>query len=146
MKNASIHKLVTEWPPQPIKVKGGRGWMWSEPMYRVNVVVMQCPHEHLQAALESIGVKAPAAGETPPAGKVIEHWKDKGCGTYIVWIAPEWKANPDGLNTLVHETMHVTMTALMRRGIQADVDHEEPYCYFAGHIFERCYCCLKGLI
>lgn len=138
--------LTAEWPPHTLRVPGGgRAFGWVEYMFNVNVCIVACAHDRLEAFLASVGIQKASTGP-PPAGKVIEHYKNDNCCSYVVWVSDEWKPTPDGLNTLVHEITHVTMTILMRRGFDADRDHEEPYCYMAGHLFERAYRCLTGKV
>lgn len=128
-----------------LKTSSGRGWKWQEPIYRVELVLYHGPYPAFVKLAKGLGLKGISLADTAAAGKAIEHWHDDGKRSYLIWIEPDFDlTNPEGLNTLVHEVMHVTMTALMRRGVNADATHEEPYCYFAGWLFEQCYRRLKG--
>lgn len=132
-------------PSRKVSVSAGRAWRWDDPVYKVGLYLFSSPHSAMIKALRrSADIKVKDVKE-PPQGKAIEHYHDDGKRVYIIWVDRGFNVrNPEHLNTLVHEVMHITMTALMRRGLNADADHEEPYCYYAGSLFEQCYRLLRS--
>jgi hypothetical protein len=128
-----------------IKVAEGHAWAFEDPIYKCAVQLYCCPHAVMEAAIQRDMGVAVADGDNQPAGKVIELRADSGARTYVIWLLPPWReASLDDMNTLVHEVTHAALTALMRRGLNADVDHEEPYCYFLAWLFEVCLQLLRG--
>ena len=129
-----------------VPVRRGYAWEFNDPIYRAGIMLYCCEHGDMVKSLLRYKVKVADVVEEPPAGKCIEHYYDSGRRLYIVWIRPGWRERDlDDMNTLVHEVMHVTMTVLMRRGVNADCTHEEPYCYFAGWLFEQCLARLRTM-
>ena len=129
--------------PRRLRPAHGRGWFFHEPVYGISFYLFQCPYNEMVPVLGRIGIHI-ARCEKEPMGTSIMHEARNGAWHYVIWLEVSTDLRrPDGINTLVHECAHTVLTALIKRGINCDPGHQEPYCYYLGWLTEEC---LKRLL
>lgn len=65
---------------------------------------------------------------------------DRGSGYPVeIWLSEKHLDSNDLLNTLAHETVHAVNFLFAKKGINLDIQNDEPQAYLTGFIFSRVY-------
>lgn len=106
-----------------------RRWAFFDAIYQAQFYVYRCPYAAFCADLKRRWGIEQSANE--PGGKAIRHETAGGKRLYFLWVSNRNRARSSyHIGIVAHEVMHLALFVLMARGINANIDDHEPYCYY----------------
>lgn len=99
------------------------------PIYYGNFHIILCD------SLEDVWSRYDLTGD-PSGWEAVAFWKTRKTGykDYFVAFTPSCT-----LKTVVHECVHIVNKVFRDRGIELDVNNDEPQAYFTGWVFDQAY-------
>lgn len=110
-------------------MRAGRRWKFFDAVYHAQFYVYRCPYETFVAECRRRWKLEQSS--TAPSGKALAHICPNGARLYILWLPPWNRARSVyHIGIVAHEVTHLTMYVLLTRGVNADSENHEPYCYY----------------
>lgn len=127
-----------------IEVSNGRAWDLEDDVFKIRCFLFHSTYDEMRTVMNLRGWGIEPRERIPLASTLV-HRTDDGAYHQLIWLPLEWSHETlECLNTLVHECQHVTFKGLIHRGVCANQDDHEPFCYYIGSLFEKCLGALKA--
>lgn len=130
--------------PTVIIVPSGDAWEFSDDVFHIRCYLFRSSWETMRTALNTRGWGIDPR-DRMSLGTTLTHKNEVGAYHQAIWLPEDWDiADAECLGTLVHECQHVTFKGLIHRGVCANQDDHETFCYYIGSLFERCFELLRN--